>query len=488
MAFSGRALSQGVPAPPPFEGGKINWHGFDRYDFILDEADLSITPFTPPAGEKFAVSPPPAGHRRCVVVVPKGFAPGNPWSWRGCYWDHQPQAEIELLKRGFHIAFITPDPDRTWDAWYSYLTEKHGLSSKPAFIGMSKGGYNEFWWATGHPDEVSCIYADNPAVNRESLMKLDGLASNDVPLLHICGSLDPLLGNNTCAIESLYQALGGRISVMIKEGFGHHPHSLRNPAPIADFIVASQTPADGAVPSYAGSKLKKTWFYGVENQYRDFQSEKTHITCRGPLFSGCYNRYEFNLNGVQGSVTVIAPTNAAPGTPWVYRAGFVDRTAAVDLALLAHGFHIVTGPIPYNADGPIRGDWDAVYRHFVDAGFSAKPVMEGEGAAAGVVYAWAIGNPDKVSAIYTENAVLRDTFSVTLIAGNLAPLARAGVPLIHVCGSLDPAIGANTRAVETNYTALGGKITVIVKDGEGHYPLAPSDPLQVVDLIVKTSY
>jgi hypothetical protein len=52
--------------------------------------------------------------------------------------DHEPQTEAELLCRGFHVAFVTPDPGKTWDAWYTYVTEKHGLSKKPAFIGMSK--------------------------------------------------------------------------------------------------------------------------------------------------------------------------------------------------------------------------------------------------------------------------------------------------------------------------------------------------------------
>jgi hypothetical protein len=27
-------------------------------------------------------------------------APGNSWSWQGGYWNHQPQTEIELLRRG----------------------------------------------------------------------------------------------------------------------------------------------------------------------------------------------------------------------------------------------------------------------------------------------------------------------------------------------------------------------------------------------------
>lgn len=27
-------------------------------------------------------------------------------------------------------------PSQTWDAWHTFLTEKHGLSLEPAFVGM----------------------------------------------------------------------------------------------------------------------------------------------------------------------------------------------------------------------------------------------------------------------------------------------------------------------------------------------------------------
>ena len=69
---------------------------------------------------------------------------------------------------------------------------------------------------------------------------------------------------------------------------------------------------------------------------------------------------------------------------------------------------------------------------------------------------------------------------------HLAPLAKAGVPLLHVCGRLDPAFDPQTRVAEKRYQELGGSITVIVKEGEGHYPLAPRDPKPVVDFIVGT--
>src|SRR5882724_7188065 len=118
FGFAGyiRAADQPASAqsvPPAFDGGKSTWHdGFVRYDFVMDDQTLAITPFTRPEKEGFAVGSPAKGQRRCIVVVPNKPAPGNPWSWQGGYWDHQPQAETELLHRGFYIAFITPDPGR----------------------------------------------------------------------------------------------------------------------------------------------------------------------------------------------------------------------------------------------------------------------------------------------------------------------------------------------------------------------------------------
>jgi len=85
---------------PVFDGGKSTWHdGFVRYDFTMDDETLAITPFTRPEKEGFAVGAPAKGQRRCIVVVPNKPASGNPWSWQACYWDHQPQAEVELLRR-----------------------------------------------------------------------------------------------------------------------------------------------------------------------------------------------------------------------------------------------------------------------------------------------------------------------------------------------------------------------------------------------------
>jgi pimeloyl-ACP methyl ester carboxylesterase len=182
-----RSSRAALQVPLTFQGDKIDWHGFDRSDFVMDKQTLAITPFKAPAGEQSGeLGNSDQGQLRCVVVVPKQAAPGKPWSWRGVYWNHQPQAEVELLKRGFHITYISVDPKpgsltgftmdelmdqlgmsraalTEWDAWYAYLTGRYGLSKKPAFIGMSRGGIFEFSWGTANPDKVSCIHADNGA-------------------------------------------------------------------------------------------------------------------------------------------------------------------------------------------------------------------------------------------------------------------------------------------------------------------------------------
>ena len=129
--------------------------------------------------------------------------------------------------------------------------------------------------------------------------------------------------------------------------------------------------------------------------------------------------------------------------------------------------------------------WNATYKTLIDNGFSKKPVLEGIGAKAGETYAWAIANPDKVSCIYARNPFLHSLMAKTPPNDDLAPLAKAGIPILHDCGGLDPWLNDQTRVVENRYKRLGGHITVIVRRGEGHFPLSPKDPASVVDFILK---
>jgi pimeloyl-ACP methyl ester carboxylesterase len=457
------------------------WHGFDRYDFVIDETTKQITPIIATAEEGDGALPPDSGTRRCILVAPRHAAPGNPWSWRGCYWDHQPQAEIELLARGFHIAYITTDPDETWDTWYAYLVSR-GLSPKPSFIGMSRGGANAFAWATAHPDCVTAICADNPGLSHDVLMRLDALAAKDVSILNICGSIDPIL-HNTFAIQGVYHANGGRMSVVVKDGAAHHPHSLRNPVIIADFIEQSFAQTLPSPPAFLPEKYQRTAFYSTQPQYMSDEAEGMCISRWGAFFGGCYYKYAFALPGVEGAVSVIVPRKAAPGMPWVYRCDQPSGDSSVDLKLLSAGFHIVVAPVPYNADGPIPEHWTAVYNYFLEKGFAARVVAAGRGAATGEIYNWAIDNPGKVACIYGENPVMRASTAKVQPLDRLDPLAKAGVVVIHSCGSLDPNLAGHTDEVKRRYK---GKFHRIIDRGRGHYPLSPDNPDVVASLIIKT--
>jgi neutral ceramidase len=129
--------TKAADAPPAIESAKAAWHdGSARYDFMMDEQTLSIQPSTAATDDKAGSD----GPVRCILVVPKRAAPGNPWSWRDLQRNHQPPAETELLARGFHLAYITPGPLRQRDAWHAFLTEMHRLSRKPVSVGMSAAG------------------------------------------------------------------------------------------------------------------------------------------------------------------------------------------------------------------------------------------------------------------------------------------------------------------------------------------------------------
>lgn len=244
--------------PAPFPGVKSEWRGFDRYDFDVDGI-------------------------KALVVVPKTAAAGNPWIWRAEFFDHRPETDVALVDRGFHLVYMEvgntfgcPDAMAHWEALYTFLTEKQGLSRKPALEGLSRGGLYVYNWAAAHPERVSCIYGDNPvcdfkswpggkgkgpgspedwkllqqcyrfdseagalAYDKNPIDNLKPLADANIPLLHVCGDADEVVPfeENTVILKERYEQLGGSISLIIKKGYKHHPHGLDDPAPIVEFIL-----------------------------------------------------------------------------------------------------------------------------------------------------------------------------------------------------------------------------------------------------------
>ena len=110
------------------------------------------------------------------------------------------------------------------------------FKSWPAGRGQGKasaGAWRGCLKAYGLTEAEAWEYRGNP---------IDGLAplvEAGVPLIHVVGDADVVVpvGENTTVLERRYKKLGGTIQVIHKPGVGHHPHSLKDPAPLVAFIL-----------------------------------------------------------------------------------------------------------------------------------------------------------------------------------------------------------------------------------------------------------
>ncbi|PHN04054.1 GDSL-type esterase/lipase family protein [Flavilitoribacter nigricans] len=230
--------------------------------------------------------------RESRIVQPKWTAPGNPWVWRARFWGHEPQTDIALLERGFHLVYTdvaglfgSPEAVRIWDDFYASMVTA-GLSERVALEGMSRGGLIIYNWALANPEKVAAIYADAPVLDfkswpagkgtgkgspndwkkcmaaygfeneAEALAYLGNpvdqaarLAALEIPLLHVSGLADEVVpfAENTGLLAERIRQQGGAIRTINKEGIGHHPHSLKEPTPIVNFILE----AYGMLPNLA---------------------------------------------------------------------------------------------------------------------------------------------------------------------------------------------------------------------------------------------
>jgi pimeloyl-ACP methyl ester carboxylesterase len=242
----------------PLPGKPSDYHGYQRHDFVVDGC--------------------PA-----IVVVPKEVASGKPWIWRAEFFDAFPQVDRALLAKGFHLVYIgvgntfgCPDAMKHWDVMYKELTEKYGFSRKPVLEGLSRGGLYCFNWAADNPEKVGCILADNAVLDFKSwpggkgkgkgssgdwqelirdyhfaseaeamayrknpIDNLEPLAKAKVPLFLLCGDADDVVPypENGAIAKARYEKLGGPVRVLIKHGFGHHPHGLTDPTPVVEFLL-----------------------------------------------------------------------------------------------------------------------------------------------------------------------------------------------------------------------------------------------------------
>lgn len=225
--------------------------------------------------------------RECKVVKPQKAREDHPWIWRMRFWAHEPQTDIALLERGYHLVYCdqaerlgNKQNIEEWNDFYKLLHEG-GLNKKVVLEGMSRGGVYAFNWAAANPDKVAAVCVDNPLLDMKAIYfdpdgkekpeneitrgieenyhinseqikdfkespidKIDAIVSGNYPILILCAELDDAAVNsqNTFPFEKKIKEKGGDITVIVKEGFKHHPHSFPNPEIIVDFIEKATNP------------------------------------------------------------------------------------------------------------------------------------------------------------------------------------------------------------------------------------------------------
>ena len=121
------------------------------------------------------------GHE-AVLVQPRQAAEGKPWLLKTEYFGAFPDLEIEMLRRGWHLAYIKNE--NRWGLredlerkkyLRDYLVKEFGLSLKCVPVGMSCGGIFAIKLAGLYPEMVSVVYADAPVVNILSMMAMGKL-------------------------------------------------------------------------------------------------------------------------------------------------------------------------------------------------------------------------------------------------------------------------------------------------------------------------
>jgi pimeloyl-ACP methyl ester carboxylesterase len=216
------------------------------------------------------------------VVFPKIPNKNRDWIWRARFWGHEPQTDIALLEQGFHLVYIevgglfgSEKAIKIWDDFYAFATQKYHLNQKVVLEGMSRGGLIIFNWGNRNAEKVACIYGDAPVCDFKSwpgglgsgkgseqdwkicleqygfteqialnfngnpIDHMENIAALKVPVLCVVGDADEVVpvSENTELLEKRLKTLGWEMEIIHKPGIGHHPHSLKDPKPIVDFIL-----------------------------------------------------------------------------------------------------------------------------------------------------------------------------------------------------------------------------------------------------------
>jgi len=208
---------------------------------------------------------------------------------------------------------------------------------------------------------------------------------------------------------------------------------------------------------------------------------------------------EFTVDGCRAFVILPPPAAPAGKQPWVWYAPTLPGLPAPEETwmferLLAAGIAVAGIDVGESYGSPQgRAHFTAFYNELVQRrGFSPKPCLLARSRGGLMLYNWAAEHPVSVAGVagiypvcnlssYPTLAKACGAYGLTeaelaasLAAHNpldrMAPLARAGVPILHLHGDQDVIVPLeqNSAALAARYREAGGDMRVIVFPGQGH--------------------
>lgn len=238
------------------------------------------------------------------------------------------------------------------------------------------------------------------------------------------------------------------------------------------------------------------------------------------LEKSCWKGHDCDIVHFKGyEVTVVKPSVAARGKPWVWRTEFLGAFPSADLEMLARGWHLVYINLSDRFGAPEAvelmgafGDWVRVryglceksvlfgfsrgglyalhyagkYPSRVGAMYLDAPVIDlcswpgGKGSGVGSEWDW-----ERCLEVYGfEEPEAKNSYEKILKA-SIEGVLDGQIPLVMVAGDSDEVVPyeENGRILEEAYKDSGLPFLLILKPGIGHHPHSLEDPTPIVDFL-----
>ncbi len=187
-----------------------------------------------------------------------------------------------MLERGYAVVYFrisdlygSQKAVQLMEAFQPFIQKSYSLSAQAVLFGFSRGGLYALHYGARRPERIAALYLDAPVVDIyswpggffsgagslaewEDCRRLWNLSHDQyadvldaavrvlsawsIPLIIVAGGKDELVPyqENGQILQTAYVKSGAAFQLIMKPDCGHHPHSLKDPSPVVDFLLKNR--------------------------------------------------------------------------------------------------------------------------------------------------------------------------------------------------------------------------------------------------------